>query len=347
LCAGSSNRVGVLQYHNAFVRNPISFFVELADDLSYGVIGEVACYGGYPQLLVLSSPVPSDDFTVRVELSAPQFDYDSLSEDPMSSQLGFWAGLEDDTSFPYWVETEDREGTSVVWVKITDETTQMYIYAGDSGHTYAASPSDTFLLWEDAADYEDLSESEVVEWAAYTSITEGGAIQQVIAGWGDIDVTYEEFDNYIWVEYDMRIVSHTSGEYKRRGPRMPTSNMYTNFGMHSWGVGDTLTYAVGDAWSLNRFATTTMEIASETFTKVSLLTNSTGWYVYEDDALIGSYEYYDNCSSEWYPCIGAGESPIHFTQIQGNMVTEIKNIRARKQSSTDVVVSFDDCYIYA
>jgi len=303
--------------------------------------------------LSLSNPTPYDNFAVRIDLNPDVFDYSELDDEPMSEQLGFivydidyrYYGVQ----LAYWVESEDREGDSVVWVNVVQSgTTWIDMAAGTCYYesTYAENPSETFLFWEDAAGYSTLASSTVVNWSSYDSISDEGYIQQSSTGWAAQDYTYDEYDNYIWVEYDMRIVSYTGGEAKRSVPRPSQGSVFSNFGMHSWYPGAEIVYSAGDYWDFFLVATSTMTPDSDSdapFTKVSSLTNSTGWYIWENDTYLGSFAYDgEDCTSESIePCVPSGTSAVYFTQYTGEMVTELRNLRARKQSSTSVVATFD------
>lgn len=116
--------------------------------------------------ITLSSAVPEDDYQIKVELTASDFDYSKAETN--GEDIRFFD--ENDSPMDYWIESWNAEGESSVWVKVPDpEIAKIYMYYG---YPNASSASDGSLVFDffEGFDYETEKELTKV-WSKHGSPT--------------------------------------------------------------------------------------------------------------------------------------------------------------------------------
>lgn len=101
--------------------------------------------------ITLSSVVPEDDYQIKVELTASDFDYSKAKIN--GEDIRFFD--EDDNPLNYWIEDWNSEGgKSSVWVKVvSSETDKIYMYYGHPDASSASAGLGVFEFFE-GFDYE-------------------------------------------------------------------------------------------------------------------------------------------------------------------------------------------------
>ncbi len=116
--------------------------------------------------ITLSTTIPEDDYQVKVELSSSNFDYSKAKTN--GEDIRFFD--ENNNPINYWIEDWNAEGTSTVWVKVSDsEMDKIYMYYGYPDASSAGNGVAVFDFFE-GFDYE--TESKLLQvWDKHGSPT--------------------------------------------------------------------------------------------------------------------------------------------------------------------------------
>ncbi len=91
--------------------------------------------------ITVTNPPGVSDYQVRVTVpyrAEMQGDFDDIR-----------FGLEDGTTYPYWIETFTASSTATVWVKVPASTATFYIYYGNAAATSESSGADVMDFFDD------------------------------------------------------------------------------------------------------------------------------------------------------------------------------------------------------
>ncbi len=138
----------------------------------------------YRAALRVEPATPAADFQVKLVLNRATFEYARAKPD--GSDLRVYAGA---TELPYWIESWDSTGTSILWVKVpTAGTSMLQLYYGNAAATAVSNGVATFDLFDD---FESLA-----AWTPRTQAT-GTAVQTTVDGRSVAQLTSPDGSNGI------------------------------------------------------------------------------------------------------------------------------------------------------
>jgi hypothetical protein len=114
----------------------------------------------------LAPATPKDDYQIKIKLTSSSFDY--AKAETNGEDIRFFN--EDDQLLPYWIENWNKEGESVIWVKLgASGIDKIYMYYGYPSVSSASNGPAVFDFFE-GFDYEN--ESEILKvWSKHGSPT--------------------------------------------------------------------------------------------------------------------------------------------------------------------------------
>lgn len=131
----------------------------------------------YRPVNIVATPVAH--FQVRVQLTAASFDYSNVG--PGGQDIRFVSNIGDQNYMPYWIESWNPSGTSILWVRVPSaQTSVIYMRYGDKSLTSASSIDATMETGLRFTYYRGTR--------AFTSLQHGGIDTQVSYNWGSGNV---------------------------------------------------------------------------------------------------------------------------------------------------------------
>ena len=101
--------------------------------------------GLFIRTIVLSAPTPADGIQVKVVLNKEVFDYSHVLSG--GADIRFMKG---DQVFPYWIQTWNPEGQSIIWIRISDAGTSSFdMEYGTEDIETMSDGLETFELFDD------------------------------------------------------------------------------------------------------------------------------------------------------------------------------------------------------